>query len=66
MAEIEKEKWFRRRDNTGWDRYIIADTPFDFREHALACARGMRELGGKAKVIQDEKTKKWLCYAKMI
>jgi len=63
---VEKTKYFRRRDNTGFDRYIIADTPFNFREHALACARGMREMGGKAKVIQDKDTGKWLCYAKMI
>jgi len=62
---VEKVKYFRNRNNTGWLRYIIADTPFTTKKAAYNCARGMRDLGGKAKVVKDEKTGKYVCYTKM-
>ena len=63
---VEKTKYFRNKSNTGWLRYIIADTPFTTKDGAMNCARGMRNMGGKARVVKDEKTGKYLCYAKMI
>ena len=61
----KKEKHFRNRSNTGWVRYIRSGV-YDTRKQALGSARGLRELGGKAKVIEDEKTKKFVVWGRMI
>lgn len=44
-------------------RYILSDI-HEFEETARADARGIREMGGKAKVIYDKKCKIWLTYGR--
>ena len=60
----KKVKYFRNKSNTGWLRYLLSDKPFSTKKGASNCAKGLRNIGVKARVIQDEKTKKWLCYGK--
>ena len=61
----KKEKYFRNRSNTGWVRYIRAGV-YDTRKQALNVAKAERELGFKAKVVQDKKTGKHVVWCRMI
>jgi hypothetical protein len=61
----KREKYFRNRSNTGWVRYIRGGI-YNTRKQALGSASGQREMGFKARVVQDEKTKKFVVWVRMI
>jgi len=60
-----REKYFRNRSNTGYVRYIRAGV-YDTRKQALGAAKGLREMDGKARVVKDEKTGKYVVWGRMI